>query len=188
MSSVNASTASSAVPYSTSTFTHSILTEVKKFHKNINQLSILLKETNLACKEVKILDKSQLTGNKKKPTRISLFISFLMKKSFFFFSTQFRIIIKENLENLIINQVDESFIKSLQKKKICFIVFGQNVLAQSILVNEILSMYLLPFQISSKVNEEHWRFIRIKVTPFKVARIIFNSFFVVVVYFGKLSL
>jgi len=67
------------------------------------------------------------------------------------------------MENLQINDLDEMFIKSLQKKRICFVILGQNALAQSILVNELLGRYLLPFEITNKNNDENWRFVRIKV-------------------------
>lgn len=41
----------------------SLLSEVKKFYKNINQLNILLRETNNSCKELKVLQQSsQLSG------------------------------------------------------------------------------------------------------------------------------
>lgn len=44
-------------------FSQNLLSEVKKFYKNINQLNILLRETNNACKELKILQQSsQLSG------------------------------------------------------------------------------------------------------------------------------
>jgi hypothetical protein len=69
----------------------------------------------------------------------------------------------ENIESLQINELDENFIKCLPKKRVCFVVLGQNVLAKSVLVNELLSRYLLPFQINSNLNEEKWRLIRIKV-------------------------
>lgn len=68
----------------------------------------------------------------------------------------------ENIEHLQINQLDESFIKDLPKKRVCFVIMGQNVLAKSVLVNELLSRYLLPFQITSNLIEEKWKFIRIK--------------------------
>ena len=69
----------------------------------------------------------------------------------------------EEMENLQINDLEEMFIKSLQKKRICFVILGQNALAQSILVNELLGRYLLPFEISHKLSQENWRFVRIKV-------------------------
>ena len=75
----------------------------------------------------------------------------------------FEICFLENIENLQINELDENFIKSLPQKRICFVILGQNVLAKSVLVNELLSRYLLPFQINSNLNEEKWRIIRIKV-------------------------
>lgn len=67
------------------------------------------------------------------------------------------------MENLQINDLDEKFIKALQKKKICLVILGQNALAQSILVNELLGRYLLPFEINTALKEENWRFVRIKV-------------------------
>jgi hypothetical protein len=50
----------------------------------------------------------------------------------------------------------------LPKKKCCFVILGQNVLAKSVVVNELLSRYILPFQITSNLDDENWRLIRIK--------------------------
>ena len=68
----------------------------------------------------------------------------------------------DHIENLQINEKDDKLIKALSTMKICFVIFGQNVLAKSILVNELLSRYLLPFQIRSDLSNEHWRFVKIK--------------------------
>jgi hypothetical protein len=69
---------------------------------------------------------------------------------------------EDHIENLQINEKDDKLIKSLSTMKICFVILGQNVLSKSILVNELLSRYLLPFQIRSDLTDEHWRFIKIK--------------------------
>jgi hypothetical protein len=39
-------------------YSQNLLHEIKKFYKNTNQLNILLRETNNACKELKILQQT----------------------------------------------------------------------------------------------------------------------------------
>ena len=73
------------------------------------------------------------------------------------------------MESIQIKELDQVYIKALQKKKICFVVFGQSAVAQALLVNEILGKYVLPFEIKKEnsekndIQEENWRYIRIKV-------------------------
>lgn len=95
---------------------------------------------------------------------ISIVVGYVLLWVFIFIRPRLEIVyFIEDIENIQINDLDEMFIKSLQKKRICFVVLGQNVLAQSILVNELLARYILPFEITNKVSEENWRFVRIKV-------------------------
>lgn len=37
-------------------YSQTLLNEIKKFNKNVNQLNILLKETKNACNELKLLE------------------------------------------------------------------------------------------------------------------------------------
>ena len=55
---------STSATNSTTNFNYmaSLLNEIKKFYQNTHQLNILLRETNNACKELKILQKSSITG------------------------------------------------------------------------------------------------------------------------------
>ena len=55
-----------------------------------------------------------------------------------------------------------NYMKSLQENRLGFVIFGQNVLAKSLVVNELLARSLLPYQIEN-ISEEKWRLIRIKV-------------------------
>lgn len=123
-----------------------LFAEIKKYFKTVNQLNILLKETITACKETKILQK---------PTHLSGNLNI--------FSQKFTKNIKPNLDNIQLNKNDEDFIKCMKEKKITLVVLGQNVLAKALIVNELLSRYLIPFQINSNLADENWRFIRIKV-------------------------
>ena len=52
-------------------------------------------------------------------------------------------------------------VKFLKTKRLTIVICGQNALAKSIIVNELLSRQLLPFQIENLVNEK-WRIVKIK--------------------------
>lgn len=72
------------------------------------------------------------------------------------------------MDSIHIKELDQVYIKALQKKKICFVVFGQSTVAQAVLVNEILGKNVLPFEIKENsekndIQRESWRYIRIKV-------------------------
>jgi hypothetical protein len=60
MSTTNTSSSGSSIPGFN--FMPSLINEIKKFYQNTHQLNILLQETNNACKELKLLQQSTLTG------------------------------------------------------------------------------------------------------------------------------
>ena len=54
------------------------------------------------------------------------------------------------------------YIRQLRKKRLCFVVCGQNVLAKSIVANELLARHLFPFK-TENIDDERWRIVKIKV-------------------------
>lgn len=58
-----ASLSKSNCPPNLQNYSQSLLNEIKKFNKNVNQLNILLKETKNACNELKLLENpTQISG------------------------------------------------------------------------------------------------------------------------------
>jgi septin family protein len=66
------------------------------------------------------------------------------------------------LENLIpISDKEIENIRFLKTKRLTIVICGQNVLAKSVIANELLAKQLLPFQIDNLLDEK-WRIIKIK--------------------------
>ena len=129
---------------------YNFINEIKIFYQNSQQLEILLKETNSTCRD--LLHKSYLQSMKNTS----------LKQNYKFIDWP-KSIKLDNLGNFKLNQDDDNFINALSKKKICFIVLGQNTQAKSLIVNEILSRPLLPIPSNKELADEFWRIVKIKV-------------------------
>ena len=68
----------------------------------------------------------------------------------------------ENTNLLPLSDTEVENIRSLRTKRLTIVICGQNVLAQSIIANELLSKQVLPFQVDNVANEK-WRIVKIKV-------------------------